>query len=273
MEIPIADDIIVAISKLIDDSQVTSREPTHSDLDFYIKKASLLEGDPKHLGQTVGKAKRLRATLSWALEYKPRNGSKLIHSILSLIKASGGFRENSQNFVGKEEIKNMINILDFHGIILSEHGDLHTKTLENLSGKNLTLALKSYANRAKQGSEDAALLSGTGKDLLEATAKHIIQTKFGSHTANANFPTLMGQAYAALEMTTPETPKQAGESAIKDYERALFKLATSINIIRNKEGTGHGRIYTSNLNNYESHNIIQAVGIITEFLLNRLEEN
>ncbi len=274
MELPISDLIIVAVSKLIDDSQVEpKREPTHYDLEVQIKKSGLIDADPKSQGQTVGKAKRIRATLNWAIENDALAGSKLIELILSQVRGVGGFRETSPNFVGKEQVLNAISAFDSENYSLSEAGDIRPKILDTLKGKNLTNALKAYAQRAKKGSEDAALLSGTGKDLLEATAKHIIQTKFGNHPANANFPTLFGQAYAALEMATPETPKAPNEPAIKDYERALFQMATSINRVRNKEGTGHGKLCISSLSIDESHSIIESVGVIAEFLLNRLSES
>lgn len=270
MELPISDLVIVAISKLIDDAQVESREPTHYDLEVQIGKAGLTSADPKHQGQTVGKAKRLRATLNWAIESNPQAGGKLISLVLSHVKAVGGFRESSPNYVGREQILNAISAFDSEGFSLSENGDIRPKILDNLKGRNLTEALQAYAQRAKRGSEDAALLSGTGKDLVEATAKHIIQTKFGAHPPNANFPTLMGQAYAALQMATPETPKEPNEPAIKDYERAIFSMATAINRVRNKEGTGHGRLCISALSDEEAHSIIESVGVVTEFLLNRL---
>lgn len=38
--------------------------------------------------------------------------------------------------------------------------------LQNLSGVELTKALKSYIHRAQRGIRDAALVTGTGKDLL-----------------------------------------------------------------------------------------------------------
>ncbi len=273
MELPITDTIIVAISKLIDDAQVESREPTHYDLEVQIKKSGLTQADPKTHGQSVGKAKRIRATLNWALENNTQAGGKLIYLLLSQIRANGGFRDSSPNYVGKEQILNTIGAFDTESFSLSETGDIRPKILDSLKGKNLTEALQAYAQRAKKGSEDAALLSGTGKDLLEATAKHIIQTKFGNHPANANFPTLLGQAYAALRMATPEDSKTANEPAIKDYERALFNMATSINRVRNKEGTGHGRLCISALSTDESHSVIESVGLIAEFLLKRLNES
>jgi len=74
-------------------------------------------------------------------------------------------------------------------------------------------------------------------------------------------------------MATPKNPKEANEPAIKDYERAMFNMATSINGVRNKEGTGHGKLCISALSSSESHSIIESVGIIAEFLLNRLGES
>jgi hypothetical protein len=266
MSLPISDSIIVAISKLVDDSQVESREPTHSEIEFQVNKAGLKTADPKSQGQNVGKAKRVKATLYWALENNQQAGAKLIELLLSQIRAVGGFRTTSPNYVGKEQILNAINSFDAEGYSLSESGDIRPKVLETLSGAQLTEALEAYARRAIKGSEDAALLSGTGKDLLEATAKHIIQTKYGSHPSSENFPTLLGQAYVALDMATPEHPKVANE-------RAIYQMAIAINRVRNKEGTGHGRLRLTELKDYEGLSLIQSVGVVAEFLLNRLKKN
>ncbi len=38
---PLSDAIIVAISQLVDDAQADHRDPSHSDLDFEIKRAGL----------------------------------------------------------------------------------------------------------------------------------------------------------------------------------------------------------------------------------------
>ncbi|HFW4839722.1 TPA: abortive infection family protein [Salmonella enterica subsp. enterica serovar Wangata] len=271
MELPITDSIIIAIAKLVDDAQVESRQPTHNDLEVQFKRAGLISADPKTQGLAVGKAKRVTAVLNWAIENDPKSGSRLISLLLSQIKAVGGFRESSPNFVGNEQIQNAMDVFKSEYYILSENGDVSTMILDTLSGKKLTAALLSYANRAKRGVEDAALLSGTGKDLLEATAKHVIHSKFGNQTpVNTNFPTLLGQAYAALQMATSQDSKTPNELAIKDYERALFELALSINKVRNKEGTGHGRLCITSLSQDESHSIIQAVGLISEYMLNRL---
>jgi hypothetical protein len=273
MELPISDGLIIAISKLVDDAQVESREPTHYDLEVHIAKAGLTSVDPKTKIHVIGKAKRIRAILNWAIENNKQAGSKLIALVVAHVRTVGGFREASPNYVGKEKILNAISAFDSENFSLSEQGDIQPKILDNLKGQQLTEALQAYAQRAKQGSEDAALLSGTGKDLLEATAKHIIHTKFGVQPTSQSFPNLMGQAYAALQMATPMTQVTQNEPAIKEYERAIFGLATSINKVRNKEGTGHGRLCISSLSKVESHSIIESVGIVAEFLLLRLNSS
>lgn len=86
MELPITNSIIIAIAKLVDDVQVESRQPTHSDLDVQFKRAGLIMFAPKTQGALVGKAKRVTAVLNWAIENDKKSGSRLIELLLSQIK-------------------------------------------------------------------------------------------------------------------------------------------------------------------------------------------
>ncbi len=275
MTLPITDTIIAALAQLVDDSKSNGeyREPSHSDIQFYVGRTGLTEADPKAQGQVIGKAKRVRAILSWAIDNNPSAGSKLIEQLLSKVRASGGFREQSANFVGSEAIQNAISAFDAEGYELSKDGEIRPKILESLKGQELTQALQAYARRAQKGAQDAALLSGTGKDLLEATAAHILQTKWGSYSSTANFQGLLGQAYVALGLTVPEQAAQPGESPIKALERGMFQTACAINRLRNKEGTGHGRPWLPSITNTEATAAIEMVGVIASFLLRKLNEN
>jgi hypothetical protein len=274
MATPITDTIIAAVAQIVDDSKTRGeyREPTHSDIDFYVQRTGLTLADPKSQGQTVGKAKRVRAILSWAIDNNAEAGSRLIDLLMSKVRASGGFREESNNYVGAEAILNAINAFETEGFSLSKDGQLLQKVLENLSGKELTSALAAYARRAQKGAEDAALLSGTGKDLLEATAAHIIQSKWGSYPTGANFQSLMGQAYMTLGLTVPEQEAQTGEAQIKGFERAMFQTACAINRLRNKEGTGHGRPWLTSISQTDARASVEMVGCIAGFLINKLNE-
>ena len=272
MTIPITDLVIAAVSKMVDDSQIEGyREPSHSDLKFYIDRAGLSHSDPKALGQNVGKAKRIRTVLSWALDNDQDAGGKLIEALISKIRASGGFRETSENFIGTERIQQAIDAFETVGFKLLGDGTLQSKNLESLKGKELTDALRGYANRAQRGSEDAALVSGTGKDLLEATAAHVLTVKFGSYPQRANFPGLLGQAFVALGLATPEDQPSSSEAAHRFMERGMYQSAVGVNRLRNKEGTGHGRPWIPGINRSEAIAAIEMAGIIAKYMLDKLE--
>jgi len=118
--------------------------------------------------------------------------------------------------------------------------------------------------RAKRGALDAALVTGTGKDLLEATAKHVLVTKYNAEPTITNFPTLLAQAFMALGLTI------ARDKATKAQERidaAFYELACSVNALRNAQGTGHGRPFPVDVSEAESRAAIEAMGVVAERML------
>lgn len=267
---PLTDAIIVALSKLVDDAQAESRrEPSHSEIQTQIDRAGLASCDPNQHGQTVGKAKRVRAVLNWAIENDVERGGRFIHAIIGHIRGCGGFRPESANYVGSGAIRGAIDAFETEGFILGADGILSPRVLDGLTGIKLTEALNGYARRAKKGVSDAALLTGTSKDLLEATASHVLVTYFGRYSTKDNFPTLLGQAFVALGMSVPEDRKD--NTPINRLDRGLFEAACAINTLRNKEGTGHGRPWISTVSDHEARTAVETMGIIAERMLSLLE--
>ena len=141
---PLNDAIIIAVAQLIDDAQTERRDPSHFDLESLIRRHGLITGDPNSQGQTVGKAKRVRATLSWALENEPSSGEAFVLSLINLIRGHGGFREPSPNYVGKHAIENCVAAFSSEGHDFTMDGQLRPKVLDSLSGVALTEALQVY---------------------------------------------------------------------------------------------------------------------------------
>lgn len=263
---PLSDSIVVAVARLVEDAGA-SREPTHSDIDFQVSRAGLAAADPKTQGQPVGKAKRIRAILSWSLENSPDKGEVFVAALIALVRGKGGFRKTSPNYVGGEPITDAIDAFRAEGFTLTHEGDLQPATLDNLTGAALTAALETYVRRARRGSEDAALLVGTGKDLLEATAAHVIAERYGQYPQQANFPTLLGQAFTALGLATPTLLSAPDEAPQRRLERALYESGCAVNALRNKEGTGHGRPWLPTVSDAEARAAVQLMGIVASFLL------
>lgn len=271
-KVPVDDIVIYALARLVDDAQTERRDPSHSDIEFQINKAGLGCADPHKEGPPVGKAKRVRAVLIWSLENKPESAEIFAAGIISSIKACGGFRKNSPNYVGDDAIKDLSDALKQLGVLLAEDGSLTPLALETLSGENLTKALKIYAQRAKKGIEDAALVVGTSKDLMEAVAAHVLQELWGQYPSTADFPTLLGQAFTALNMSTPVEKEISIEHPRKNLEKQMYNLACAINRLRNKQGTGHGRPWLPDLNQDEAKAAVEFIGVISERMLNKLKQ-
>lgn len=269
---PLSDGIITAVAKLVDDSQLdVRREPSHSDIQFQIDRAGLAAADPgRSGGPPVGKAKRVRAVLSWALSSDQRAGEKFLAGLISIVQGSGGFRSSSSNYCGEEAIANLASTFASHGWELGLDGTLMPKVLDALSGKEMAKALRSYADRARRGALDNPLLAGTAKDFLEATAAHVLMQKYGKNPSISNFPTLLGQAFLALGFATPNDPVVPGEKSNRRVERSAYDLACALNALRNKEGTGHGRPWISNLTDSQARFSIESMGSIALLMLEAL---
>lgn len=266
---PLTDAIASAMAQMVDDAQST-RKPSHWDLETQIKRVGLLGGDPHAVGDQVGKRKRIQIILGWAIDNKPAAGEKLIRYLLELLRSYGGFRPDSENYVGADAIRNAQEVFKAEGFELTPDGDLLQLLLDNLSGAPLNEALERYVTRAKRGAADAALVTGTGKDLIEATAAHVLVQRFGRYPETANFPTLLGQAYVALEMCAEASQANTPQERM---DAALYALACAANNLRNKEGTGHGRPFLPSVTSDEARVAIEGMGVVAERLLAMLKKH
>lgn len=266
---PLSDAIITAVSRLVDDHQ-NPRDPSHADLGTQVKRAGLESAD---LTVPAGKERRVRAVLGWAIEHDEAAGQTFVGYLVAELRGCGGFRPGSTNYVGADVIENARAAFRVEGFDLSLDGILLPIGFDGLSGPEATEALRAYARRAARGADDDPLVVGTSKDLLEATAAHALQERFGNYPETANFPTLLGQAFDALGLATSGHPSQPGEPASRRVERSLYEAGCAVNALRSKEGTGHGRPWLSSVSPSEARAAIRTMGTISDYLLDKLSES
>jgi len=269
---PINDTILVALAQLVDDAQTERRDPSHEQIGYCIAKAGLKHADPVAQGQPVGKAKRLRAVFSQALNDDFSAAQELTDILISHIRGLGGFRPTSPNYVGEDAIRNLQAAFETEGFVLTNDGELSPKVLDSLSGAELTVALSTYVRRAQRGADDAALLTGTGKDLLEATAAHVLVEVWSNNNPPHIFPALLGQAFVALGLKTSQDKVEPGEPTQHGLHRALFDAACAVNRLRNKEGAGHGHPWLPTVTPEEAQAAAQTMGIVSGMLLDALRK-
>ena len=272
MKPPLNDAIAFALSGAVDDAQKGRRDPSHSDIEFCITKWNLTQGDPTAHGQTVGKLKRVRAVLSWAIENAFDDGRGFVGQFVAMIRTHGGFRAESPNYVGEDAIASLREAMESEGFVLTSDGELRPAALESLSGTELTDALMAYVRRAQKGSEDAALAVGTGKDLLEAVAAHVLRECWNMSDPPHSFPALLGQAFVAVDLKTPQHNPVSGEPPQHRLQRALYDAACAVNTLRNKQGTGHGHPWLPNVTPEEARHATQVMGVVGDLLLRTLRK-
>ncbi|WP_374057851.1 abortive infection family protein [Xanthomonas sp. WHRI 6108] len=208
--------------------------------------------------------------LSWALSHDRPSGEVLVTGLLSTVQGYGGFRLASANYCGADAIANLSAAFDLEGWQLGADGSLQPKVLSSLTAKELTVALRAHAERARSGALDSPLVAGTAKDLLEATAGHALVQRWGSYVETANFPTLLGQAFTALGLATPSDPVVPGEPVQRRVERAAYELGCALNALRNKQGTGHGRPWLSTVTQAQARFPVESMGNIAALMLDAL---
>ena len=105
------------------------------------------------------------------------------------------------------------------------------------------------------------MLAETSKDLVEATAAHVLNQIYGQHPSTRQ---LSGTARPpGVHGTGARCRKEGWVKRWGSMDAALFELACSINL-RNKQGTGHGRPFLPFLSVAEARTAIESMGIVAE---------
>ena len=270
---PLNDAILIAVAGLFADDPVNvrnpdarPRDPSHQTLTERFEKFGL-----QHVDVRRGKEKRVRAVLDWAVDHELDKGRQLVASLIAVLQGCGGFRDESPNFVGSDPLANAQAAFRSEGWILASDGSLSPAVLDSgLAGHNVAAVLMAYVRRARRGSEDDALVIGTGKDLLEATAAHVLVERYGAYDEKLAFPALLGMAFVAVGLAVPGDAATASEPARRKLERAMYDLGCGINRLRNKAGTGHGRPFIPAISSTDARLAVQAMGMVSELLLDAL---
>jgi hypothetical protein len=227
--------------------------------------------DPVRTGERVGKVKRVRATASWCVSNDAKAGWRLLEELLGAVRAEGGFAPGTAAFVGEEVLANVRRALASTGYVLDGDGELLPQLLENVPEIEQRATLARYAARLRRGALDSPLVTGSGKDLLEATARHVLVEKGGTYDERMGLPGTLLATYTALGLSAPPGNLIQGEGLDRDpagqMQQAVFLLATAVNRLRNAQGTGHGRPYPATVTARQAELATQAIALVSEMLL------
>lgn len=268
---------LVELGSALGDFFEDGRGPSHDELDHAVARFGLSAGDPRQVGAPpIGKTKRIRQVLVHATDRDPKAGIDLAQQVVSLLRADGAFVATGESYAGGVKITALQRAFAGIGYDLDRTGAVRPLVIDNLTGTELTAALRTYVNRVNLNPDDAPLQIGTGKELDEATARHVLEQRVGLYPVGGNagsFSVTLASVFSVLDLAV--APGALGDSLDSDPHKAvqqcLFQLSVAVNRLRNEAGTGHGRPgpprKTTPLSASEARLVARATALIAGALL------
>jgi Abortive infection C-terminus len=132
-------------------------------------------------------------------------------------------------------------------------------------------AIESYLSRFASASagDDRPAMIGAAKDLIECIARCVLNATENAVGDSVKFPTLIHEAQKALKRVA--SPDIGVSEEVRAIARAAQTIATSVNAIRNKVGTGHGRARLPEIDDEMSSIVHDATLLWCRWALRRLE--
>ena len=271
---------LVELGSVLGDFFEAGAGPSHDELDRAFARSGLAAGDPAPGGRgrtgPIGKTKRVRHVLVFATDRDAAAGLRLAQDIVSLLRADGAFSQSLDAYAGPDKIDRLRQAFQRVGFLLDSNGALRPIVIDNLSGTELTDALRSYVDRINLNPDDAPLMIGTGKDLDEATARHVLEERVGGYTVGGHagsYPVTLASAFTALQLALPPTVNLDSDPH-RQVQQCLFLLGVAVNRLRNEAGTGHGRPHaprkTNPLSAAEARLVARATALIAGALIDHL---
>src|SRR4051812_46446956 len=119
---PLTPEIGYAATALVD----ANRPPSHDELTRLFRETKLSKGDPGTQVGThkIGKLKRMRAVVDYALANDRAAGGRLVNRLIKAVRAVGGFRSDSSTYIGEDVYRNLRDAFRAKGFELDANGEL-----------------------------------------------------------------------------------------------------------------------------------------------------
>ena len=272
MEVPMELRITVPMAGALAELFPPESRISHYVLDRCFERFQLREFDPRRLDPNAGKIKRVREVLTEAAHEDPVKGGQLLLHLVEQLKGAGEFPGLAQSGA----LTSFRGALRSAGFSIADDGTVAPLSLDGLSGRELTTALRVYVERARRGDADAPLVAGTAKDLVEATARHVLVERGGSYSESMGFQGTLHNAFAVVGMTPvgpsqwQEILKQLDNDPAGRLQQCIYLTALAANKLRQAEGTGHGRPQDAKISSHDAQIAAEAAALTSGAMLNRL---
>ena len=268
---PLSEEIAAALSKCFSGGA----GPSHRELAEVFHKAGVSDLDPAHESQDgASKEVRVRIVLGRVSQDHRRiqAAGGLVRDLLARMRVFGSFDEDAETQADPKVLRALRDSLETEGWVLDSRGRLSPLVLTEIDNASLRPALDAQIARLRNAPEDAALLLGTAKELLESSARYVLDELSQPARKNASFDELMHLARERLGLLPKQVDAEdaAGRAVRKAYD-GLGKVAEAVNELRNIEGTGHGRTLLPATSPATARALVEASAVLSQVMLSTLD--
>lgn len=267
---PVSQDIAAAFGRFFHGGS----GPSHSVLTSAFLSAGLgdvapASSDPKSM-PGPNKQERVQKTILAAIR-KPQCARPLVDGLLSALRTHGAIVEGTPQF-DKANTEVLRRALAHQGWRLTADGHMTPIGAIDLKTGGRE-ALDDQIRRLRQNTDDPALLLGTAKELLESVAKFVLQElQFLPPNRNLGYDELWHLTRDRLGILPEQVAGDGdGSKAIKAILGSAWKIAKQVNVLRNLQGTGHGRTLPSGVTAEQALLVVREACSVAEFTLATLD--
>ncbi len=267
---PLTHDVAAALSRFF----TGGLGPTHAELDEVFAYSGMAAVDPKPSDPNATKEVRVRAVLGEAVYTNASTAAQLLDRLLAHMRVRGCFDPGCDHYPrdGADVIAAAQRAFRRVGWALDAEGNLAPELLTGLDHQSQRRAIEAAIDRIRRAPDDAALLIGTAKELLESTSRYVLEEVGQPARPNADFNELLHMARDRLDLL-PQSVAQGDPAArtVREVYDGLWKVAKAVNELRNAEGTGHGRTTVATVSAQTARVVVKAAGLLGSLLLDTLD--
>ena len=272
---PVSDEVGAALGAFV----AGGVGPRHSTLTRVFARAGYGDAAPYDPGNALlqpNKENRVRDTVGAAAR-DPYRSRELIDGLLSEYRVAGFFTRTQDPALEDHRQDNVQTLRQAFARIdweLTNDGQIRPAGIGTLSALEGRPAIEDQLARLRRASDDPALLLGTAKEMLESTAKYVLDVFTVPYSSSSDFEQLWFHARDRLGLHPKDVDvSQPGGEQVREILQASWSIARMTNELRNVEGTGHGRTLPTGMTSETALLVVREACSVAQMVLSSLDRH
>lgn len=240
--------------------------PSHATITRCFAACGLADADPYDpAAGTPNKEQRVLVLCRTARRRPGDVAARTLDHLLTALRVHGFFDRSDDRT--RERVTTLRRALTAQGADLDSEGRLQHGHALNLETGGRA-ALDEQLARLRRNVEDPGALLGGAKELLESICKFVLEERMMLPPAKLDFDHLLHLAMERLELQPQQVDaSQPGGKQLRAIYQSAKTTASTINELRNLQGTGHGRTLRTGLSKESGRYVIREATHVAELLL------